>query len=70
MSTDDRDVQIQTIETHLRRLGLTEKQISLHVAQLKAKGDRPPSIRGRKVGRSGNMITYFMRPSRKPLFVS
>ena len=31
MSTDDRDVQIQTIETHLRRLGLTEKQISLHV---------------------------------------
>jgi hypothetical protein len=50
-------------------LGLTEKQISLHVAPLKAKGDRPPSIR-RKVGRSGNMITYFMRPSRKPLFVS
>ena len=69
MSTDDRDAQIQTIETHLSRLGLTEKQISLHVAPLKAKGDRPPSIR-RKVGRSGNMITYFMRPSRKPLFVS
>ena len=32
MSTDDRDVQIQTIETHLRQLGLTEKQISPHVA--------------------------------------
>jgi hypothetical protein len=68
MSPEDRELQIQTIETHLRRLGLTEAQICLHVAPLKAKAEKPQLKR--KAGRSNSMITYFIRPSRKPLVIS
>jgi hypothetical protein len=67
--SDDRKLHIKTIETHLRRLGLTESQILLHLAPLRAKEGKPLPIR-RKVRQANQVITYFMRPSRKPVVVS
>ena len=66
MMPDDYEVQIKTIEAHLLRLGLTEEQIFLHLTPLRLKAGKPQPIK-RKVGRSSSAITYFMRPSRKPL---
>jgi hypothetical protein len=65
--TDDREPKIHLIETHLRKLGLTEEQISLHLAPLRATKLAPKS---RKAGRVNTNISYFMRPSRKPLIIS
>ena len=42
MMSDNYEVQIKTIEAHLRRLGLTEEQILLHLTP-KKKGNRPRS---------------------------
>jgi hypothetical protein len=69
MLSDDNEVQMKTIETHLRRLGLTEEQIALHLAPLRAKNEKPQPIR-RKAGTPSSAITYFMRPSRKPQLAS
>ena len=69
MLSDDNEVQIKTIETHLRRQGLTKEQITLHLAPLRAKTEKPQPIR-RKAGTPSSAITYFMRPSRKPQLAS
>ena len=47
MMSDNYEVQIKTIEAHLRRLGLTEEQILLHLTP-KKKGI------GREAARSCN----------------
>jgi hypothetical protein len=65
MLSDDNKAQIKTIEAHLRRLGLTEEQIALHLTPLRSKAEKPQPIR-QKAGTSSAAVTYFMRPSRKP----
>ena len=67
--SDENDVHIKTIEAHMRRLGLTESQVSLHVAPLRAKPDTHQPTK-RKVVHTSSVITYFVRPSRKPHHIS
>ena len=69
MMTDDYKLQNKTIEEHMRRLGLTEERVFLHLTPLRLKAGKPQQIK-RKAGRSSSAITYFMRPSRKPLLAS
>jgi hypothetical protein len=64
--SDENDVRIVTITTHLRGLGLTEEQISLHLAPLRTKqtSSHPPR---RKSGRLRS-VSYFLPASRKCSF--
>ena len=45
MLSDDNKAQIKTIEAQLRRLGLTEEQIALHLTPLRSKAEKPQPIR-------------------------
>jgi hypothetical protein len=58
MMSDNYEVQIKTIEAHLRRLGLTEEQILLHLTPLRLKAGKPQPIKRKAESRGPGLGSW------------
>jgi hypothetical protein len=62
---EESDLRVEAIEIHLRKLGLTEAQILLHVAPLKKNRGK----RRQKLARSREIWGHVYRSTRKPILI-